>query len=136
MNRYAAYDDAGIWAIGDTPEAALAAYSRDVQSEIAYWVVESSTAGWLAAGGEYVYDEDEAHHYATEEEAEAAAQRERLIRRDWHTKHCIVVDLRTAPMTYRLAEKVEREGYDYTHPGYSWRVLSDGTLDLDEGAAQ
>jgi len=39
-------------------------------------------------------------------------------------------------MTYRLAEKVEREGYDYTHPGYSWRVLSDGALDLDEGGQQ
>jgi hypothetical protein len=42
----------------------------------------------------------------------------------------------TAPMTYRLAEKVEREGYDCNHPGYSWRVLPDGTLDLDEGGQQ
>ena len=81
---FAAYDDAGIWAIGDTPEAALAVY---------------------ALGGQLAPDE-------------------------------IPATMRTAPMTYRLAEKVEREGYDYNHPGYSWRVLPDGTLDLDEGGQQ
>ena len=44
--------------------------------------------------------------------------------------------MRTAPMTDRLAARVASEGYDCNHPGYSWRVLPDGTLDLDEGSQQ
>jgi hypothetical protein len=37
----------------------------------------------------------------------------------------------TAPMTARLAERVEHEGYDVYHPAYSFRLLPDGSLDLD-----
>mgnify|MGYP001583535480 CR=1 FL=1 len=37
-----------------------------------------------------------------------------------------------APMTDRLAAKVDESGYDACHPAYNWRVLGDGTLDLNE----
>jgi hypothetical protein len=84
MNRYAAYDDEGIWATGETLEAALAAYAYE---------------------GRLAPDE-------------------------------VPAKMKTAPMTDRLAARVDREGYDCNHPGYSWRVLSDGTIDLDEGGQQ
>jgi len=83
-DRFAAYDDEGIWATSSSPKAAIERFAYE---------------------GRLAPDE-------------------------------IPATMRTAPMTYRLAEKVEREGYDYTHPGYSWRVLSDGALDLDEGGQQ
>ena len=83
-DRFAAYDDEGIWATSSSPKAAIERFAYE---------------------GRLAPDE-------------------------------VPATMKTAPMTDRLAARVDREGYDYTHPGYSWRVLSDGTLDLDEGAEQ
>ena len=41
------------------------------------------------------------------------------------------ISFRIAPMTDRLAERVEREGYDVNNPAYNWTVLAGGVLDLE-----
>ena len=86
MKTYAAYDEKGIWGIGETPDAARA--------EAIYWAYPDEAQS------------DEAQSWA----------------------------LDIAPMTDRLAAQVEQHGFDCNRDRY--RVLPDGTLDMDAADVQ
>jgi len=47
------------------------------------------------------------------------------------TRDEIEGEMLTAPMTDRLTAMVDKYGYNVASPDYSWRILPDGTLDLD-----